>query len=550
MPSYYLNKIDSQYWKLTANEFNDLPDDSDFKQETIALLQQAKSNKTAFIENGQIDWTTIYTINRANNGISKIILFEDQNKDNQISIHSNLQSHLSERVKLYTSINYRNLHSDNFKKVIDLLGGTKYLDIDAYQTFDKQDSNLNSPNRFVKRNDTFGYHYNITDNAIETFVHFEFSYNKFEFYLSQKAGYTVYQRNGRYKNAIYPTNSFGKSKQTEFSEVGYKIGGTYYISGRHSLNSNFAIYNQAPTIKNTFANIRINNSLTQNLQNENIISIDVSYQLRTPIIQARLTSYLNNIKNTTQQNFYYADGIGITNDKGDYLTSNGGAFVSEVLTGLNKRNIGLEFGLEYKITTSIKTTFAASIRKSTYTSNPNVIVNSDNVANSFDYGIAYLKNYKLPNGPQSALSLGLEYRSPKYWWISSNINYMNNSYVNISAIRRTNNYIINPITSQPFDNLTNELLRTTLKQEKLPDFTILNLITGKSWKLRNRNIIGCFASINNLLNHQYKTGGFEQARNANYERELANTRSGTNTFGNKYWYAYKRNYFINFYYNF
>ncbi|WP_267740460.1 carboxypeptidase-like regulatory domain-containing protein [Myroides injenensis] len=550
MPSYYLNKIDSQYWHLTTDEFNSLPDNSNFKQETLALLQQAESNKMAFIEDGQIDWNNIYTINKANNGISKVILFEEQNKDKLITLLSNLQSQLSDKIMLHAGINLRKLHSDNYKKAVDLLGGSRYLDIDAYQTFDKQDSNLNTPSRYIKRNDKFGYHYNITANAVESFVLLEFSHNKFEFYLSQKAGYTAYQRNGKYKNAIYPTNSYGKSKSKEFSEIGYKIGGTYHLSGRHSFNSNLAIYNQAPTIKNTFANIRINNSIIQNLQNENIISIDLTYRLRTPLIQAKITSYLNNIKHSTQQNFYYADGIGITDDKGDYLTANGGAFVSEVLTGLNKRNIGVEIGFEYKLTSSIKSTLATSIRKSIYTSNPNIIITSDNVANSFDYGVAYLKNYKLPNGPQTALSLGLEYRSPKYWWISSNVNYLTNSHINISAIRRTTNYIINPITSQPFDNLTNDLLRKTLKQEKLPDVTVLNMITGKSWRLRNRKIIGCFASINNLLNQKYKTGGFEQARNANYENELANTKSGTNTFGNKYWYAYKRNYFVNFYYNF
>lgn len=88
------------------------------------------------------------------------------------------------------------------------------------------------------------------------------------------------------------------------------------------------------------------------------------------------------------------------------------------------------------------------------------------------------------------------------------------------------------------------------RQEKLADFALLNISVGKSWRLANRNTIGLNANINNVLNKKYKTGGFEQARNANYASELANNASGTNTFANKYFYGYGRNFFVNLYYNF
>ena len=54
-----------------------------------------------------------------------------------------------------------------------------------------------------------------------------------------------------------------------------------------------------------------------------------------------------------------------------------------------------------------------------------------------------------------------------------------------------------------------------------------------------------FASVNNLLDEVFKTGGFEQGRNANY-RELRNDKAlDTPVFGSKYWYGRGATYFLN-----
>jgi hypothetical protein len=45
---------------------------------------------------------------------------------------------------------------------------------------------------------------------------------------------------------------------------------------------------------------------------------------------------------------------------------------------------------------------------------------------------------------QRAYSLGLEYRDPKYWWISANVNYITNSYLDIAPISRTEIFYKNP----------------------------------------------------------------------------------------------------------
>lgn len=533
MPSYFLNKSDYDTWEWKPEKIN------------------ADSKRDDFIRGGQIDWSDIYKKNIENNGVSKILLYEDRQEDKTFSFNSNLKSQLSDHIILDAGLNYRRLKSDNFKKAIDLLGGTTYKDIDTYQEGSEQHSDLSHPDRYIKEGDKFGYNYSMFANVFNIFTQFSFDYEKVVFYLAQNIGYTSYEREGHYKNGIYPSNSFGKSGKTTFNNFGFKGGLIYHITGRHALSANIAYYNQAPSIRSAFANARINNSTTPDIGNEDIFNIDASYLIRTPKFKARFTGYLSEIKNNTQLNFYYADGAGIVGEDGELLTKSGGAFVAEILTGINKRSVGIEIGAEYQISQTLKATTAIALGQAFYTNNPNIKLSSDNARNVFDYGTSFLKSYRLANGPQTALSLGLEYRAPRFWWIGANVNYLDNRYINISALRRTQNFVTDPnFPGQPLPNLDEDKVQSLLKQEQLNDITVFNITGGKSWMLPNRNILGFFASVNNVFNRTYKTGGFEQARNANYKQEILNSQSGVNTFANKYWYAFGRNFFINVYYNF
>ncbi len=549
MPSYYYNQIDPSYWSMSSADFENT--NIEFQNTTNAFLYQAHDAEEAFRNNGQIDWENIYKTNGNFGGRSKIVLYEDRQEDKTFHFNTNFKSQLSDHTTFDAGINYRRLKSTNFKKMVDLLGGSYYEDIDTYQPIDIQDSDYNNKDRRVYNKDKFGYNYNVFADVVNVFTQFTFDFDKVDFYLAQNIGYTRYEREGLYRNPVYMNNSYGKSGAIDFNNFGFKGGATYHITGRHALNMNVAYYNQAPTIRNTYSNIRVNNLVTKDLTNEDVFSIDASYIVRTPKLKAKVSGYLSEIKNGTQINFYYADGVGIVDANGDYLSSTGGAFVSEILTGVNKRNLGVELGAEYQLTQTLKATAAAAIGQSFYTNNPNIKLNSDNVAQTFDYGQSYMKNVKYGNGPQTALSLGLEYRDPSFWWVGANINYFDNAFTNVSALRRTDNFVKDPANpGHPFADLTEEKLHSILKQEKLNDFTLVNITGGKSWRLPNRNIIGLNASINNVFNKHYKTGGFEQARNANYEREIKNTSSGVNTFGNKYFYGFGRNFFVSVYYNF
>jgi len=313
---------------------------------------------------------------------------------------------------------------------------------------------------------------------------------------------------------------------------------------------NGAHLTKAPTVKSTFPNARLNNSIVDGLESENINSLDASYYYRSPKFRTRLTTFYTLIKAATQTSFFYAEGI--FDDGAGY--SNTDAFVSQTLTHLNKKNWGAEFSLEYQLNPTLKTTVSAAFGEYIYDSNPNVMIVNDadatveNPNPVYDFGKTSLKNYRQAGMPQQAYAFGIEYRDPKYWWIGANMNYLSDAYIDVSPIYRTDHFYINPASGLTFPEATEERARELLQQEKLDPIALLNLTGGKSWRIHGKNV-GLFVSVNNVQDLTYKTGGYEQTRNANFRELNQDVSSGTPNFGNKYFYGYGRTYFVNLYLN-
>ena len=545
-PTYYRN-LPSFY----TSAFN--PDDyTDWQGNDPLNIANAAAAKAKFLANRQINWLEMYQANTTHDGHSAYILYEDRTDDKVWTANSVLDSQLADNIVLNAGATFRKLKSHNFANLLDLLGGQYYSDIDNFQAGSEQESDLNNPGRKIVVGEKFGYNYNLLANTVDAFTQFKFTYNKVDFYLAQTFNRTQYQREGLYKNGLYPTNSYGKGSKYIFENFGFKGGLTYKISGKQYLTFNAAYLTKAPTLRNVFPNARLNNNSIENLTGEKVTSADASYIIRAPKFKSRITAYYANIKNATETSFFFGEGI-FEDDNGD----GGDAFVAETVTNIEKQNIGLELGMEYQITSTIKLTATGAYGEYTYNNNPNVSLNNDNLASPTntnpvaDFGTAKLKGYRLSGGPQTAVSFGVEYRDPKFWWVGANVNYLANNYLDVSSLLRTDNFFNNPTDpfGLTFPEATSERASELLKQEKFDAFTLVNLVGGKSWKIGDQTF-GFFASINNIFDVTYKTGGFEQTRNANFREVNQDVSSGTPAFAPKYFYGYGRTYFLNFYVNF
>ena len=493
-----------------------------------------------FINNGQIDWNRIYDANLTNNANgdqAAYALYEDRADDTQLTINSILNSELTDNIILNGSFKYSQLKSENFAEIIDLFGNsTGYLNVDS---FDGYQFDLQNPDRLAQEGEKFKYNYNLFADLISGYLQGVFKYKKIDFYLSASYTDTQYQREGLYQNEANADNSLGKGEKLSFSGLGGKAGFTYKLTGKHLFDVNAGYIQRAPSLRNTFSNSRENHNVVNNITEEKITSFDASYIFRSPTIKAKLTGYYTTIEDANEISFFFADGV-----QGFEETTE---FIQEILQGINKKHIGAELGIEAQVTPTIKLKGVASVGQYTYDNNPNIYLASN--ATTVDLGQSYLKDYKIAGGPQRAYSVGFEYRDPDYWWVGATTNFFTNTYVDVSPITRSENFYLDPNDGLPFNDYDETIARELLKQEKFDDYMSVNLIGGKSWKIDDY-YIGFFASINNLLDKEYKTGGFEQGRAANYRELRDDVNRPTRVFGPKYWYGRGTTYFVNVYFRF
>jgi len=527
---------DPSYYRYLPSFYLNSPIGANFSNATLA--------KKGFLQNGQVLWNAMYRANTSENieGKAAYILYDDAIDEQMLSLNSTANLKLSGITTLDLGIAYRNTSSKNYAKIDDLLGGRWHEDIDP---FSNTHNDLNGDAEKIE-GDTFNYNYKISGWEVDVFLQLQAAKRKWDAFISMKLNKTSFFREGYYLNERYLMNSFGKGMDLNFINFGVKSGFIYKISGRHWIDINAIIFRRAPTYKNAFINPREHNRSVAELSNEKISSADIGYNFRFPDLRGRFTGYYTRFQGGTDINFFFVDS-GLGSD-----------FIQEVIANLDKLHLGIEMSLKYQISSGVSLTFAGSIAKYLFASDPDLSIYFDTSGEdaeivskegNADLGITDIKDYKLPQGPQTALSLGIDYRDPKYWWIGMTANYLANNNASISSIIRTSSFLLDPETGQQLPGISKEKVADIFKQNSFNDLYLLNLTAGKSW-LRNGKYISVFVSVNNVFNTVFKTGGFEQSRNGNYSQFVNDNLSGSPSFGPKFWYGYGRTFFLNVAYSF
>ena len=495
----------------------------------------------AFIEDGQLNWNRMYQANSTNNsgGLpAAYVLYEDRMDDRQWSVNTSFRNRWSNRFSLIGTVQYRWLHSQNFASILDLLGSTGYLNVDPYNGFQYD---FDNPNRVVGVGDKMRYHYTLDAHRTETSVIARFTFPKINGYVGAQYSSTQYQREGKYNYEPYLNHSKGKSDKITLSGGSIKLGVVYTLSGKHGVQLNAALLTRTPSLRNSFSNPRHSNAIVgdqggRSLSMERIAAADLSYVFRSPKLNARLTAYYTRVQQANETSFFFAEGIG-----GD--TS---SFVQEVMQGIDKLHQGIEFGIEGQLLQSFKLKGAVAWGQHSYANNPSIYLTSEDFG-YLDFGTAKMKHLRLASGPQEAYSLGIEFRE-NHWWFGLTGNYFDKTFLDVGPINRTQNFLLDS-DGLPFTDYDPEQARLLLQQEQFAPYTVVNAVLGKSWRLEDK-YVGVFLSVNNLLNQSFKTGGFEQSRNANYRELLQEIQADKRRFGPKYWYGRGTTYFLNMYLRF
>ncbi|HRF24141.1 MAG TPA: TonB-dependent receptor, partial [Chitinophagaceae bacterium] len=355
-----------------------------------------------------------------------------------------------------------------------------------------------------------------------------FKYNKVDFFLAGNVSQTAFYRKGNTRVGLFPNNSLGKGTENSFFDFAVKGGVTYKIDGRNYVFANGAYLTRAPYFENVYISPRTRNSQQDNVESETIQTVEAGYVMNAPNLKIRLSGYYTR----------FMDGLDVMSFYHDAYQN----FVNYAINGIDKLHFGGEFGVEAKITPTLTLNAAAALGRYYYDSKQNAVVTVDNSASVLGKQIIYAENFRVPSTPMEAYSLGLSYRSPKFWFVSLTGNYFDESYLSMNPLRRTWDALqyVAPKSAE-----YNEIFNQT----KFDAQYTIDFFGGYSWKLpkdfeiNKRNTFLVFnVGINNLLNNKdIITGGYEQLR---YDAQTATSDPVlVNKFPPKLYYAYGLNFF-------
>jgi hypothetical protein len=566
-PTYYRN-LPSYYDSLDPNASVKDPSGAmttaqDAYQTSLAGWQNADPNIT------QLNWDNLYRRNMqqptgsyyGQTGRRALYyLVNDVSDDKIFNAATHFTHNFNDTTKFLLNLSYQNYRSEQYREVNDLLGADFVLNRDPFAATNQPGKsglyNEGEENVTKKVGDKMTYDYIFRRQEFKVNPGIKFSTGKFDVFVSAMAGYSSSSREGLFNHYLYK-DSFGKGQDYNFWNYGLKGQAIYKLNGRNFLVYNGAYFSQTPYLEDLFINPRVNGSVAPNVQNMVINANDLSYVISSPFLKLRLTGYLINSSNETSVQRFFADGIPLEGVDADGNQTNvQSAFVTQVMTDVKRRNMGAELGVDVKVIPTLSLQGLASFGQFTYQNDPVTYFASDatgTFANGLSYvnlGKAYIKNYKQGGTPQQAYSVGARYNSPKYWWVGGNWNYLDDNYLDPSALIRTESFVQNNVSGTPFYGLTDSEVRRVLEPNKLPSAFFFNVNAGKSWVIGKYYVL-ISATVNNVFdNTRYITGGFEQTRNAKYPTFAQDNDREFTLFGPKYWYTQGRSYFVNLQFRF
>lgn len=418
-----------------------------------------------------------------------------------------------------------------------MLGGDYWLDVDQFAERDfgsgnAIQNNLNTPNRLVKKGDKYGYDYFAHLLNEKLWATYRFNVGRFEGYGGLEGGHTTFWRDGVYKKGLFPDNSEGKSAKQRFWTYTVKAGLTYKITGNQMVYANFAYLHQAPYFQDAFVSPRTRNSVVPNLTTEKVLSADLNYALRMAGLRVRLTGYYTKIKDQTDLISFYDD--------------QNRAYTNFAMSGIDQTHVGLELGVAVPLIAGIEAQGAFSYGNYYYTSNPYVTQTVDNSEAVIANTRVYWKDMKVATTPQTAASIGLNYRGPYNIYAGLDLNYYGRMYQSMNPLYRTDQALVNYDMFEP--EKREEMIRTMRNQEEFGDSFILNANIGKSWYIQRKYNLGFSLEVKNILNNKdTKTGGYEQMR---FKKNELNGKTYYTRFDPKYFYMFGTTYYLNIYFRF
>ncbi|MBR5771279.1 MAG: TonB-dependent receptor [Alistipes sp.] len=478
--------------------------------------------------------------------------------------------------KLTAGVRARVNRTEYYSTVKDLLGGDYWLDVDKFAERDFGNNTVSYQNNMayyrehghaqaVKEGDKYNYDYYAHVRQGQLWAMYDIAAGGFSANIGAEVGFSSLWREGLWEKGLFLNEnaggdrgmtSFGDSDKVNSLTYKGKVNLSYRFSGSHSIEANATIMQNAPMFNNAFVSARTRNQITPGLSAERIYGFDISYNLNTPWVRARLSAYYTQMMDQSKVISFYDDTQS--------------SFTNFAMSGIDKRYMGVELGLSVPIAWGLSLQGAVSLGDYIYTSNPEFTQMIDNSATDVVHSVVNWKGMKVESTPQTAINVGLNFRGPNNWYASLDFNYYDRLYLSMNPMYRTQ-YLENEIKRiYDWNNLETgrqkaavvEVIDGIRAQEELGNAYTLSASIGKNFRIKYKYTLGFSLQVNNILNNQtIRTGGYEQMRlNKLSDPIIFPDNEGNMTivkkpttysrFDSKYFYMNGFNYYLNVYFRF
>ena len=581
LPSYYGDRLERRTMLNNFAEGNDLT-----LPFTETDLETDKMKYIEFLQNwdGYIDFDGLIRDNkrgdvdaRYGDGHRAFAMIEERHTDQlDYNFVAQLNHVFRGGSKLTVGLRARVNRTEYYSEVKDLLGGDYWLDVDKFAERDFGSNDITYQNNMayyrehghaqaVKEGEKYNYDYYAHVRQGQLWAAYEVKAGGFTADLGAEVGGSSMWRQGLWEKGLFLNENAGDDKgKTSFgnsdkiNNLTYKAKAnlSYRFSGAHSISVNGVAMQNAPTFNNAFVSARTRNQITPGLKPEKIYGVDVTYNLNTPWIRARVSAYYTQMMDQSKVISFYDDTQG--------------SFTNFAMSGIDKRYMGVELGLSVPIAWGLSFQSAISLGDYTYTSNPEFTQMIDNSATDVVHSIVEWKGMKVESTPQTAINLGLNFRGPNNWFASLDFNFYDRLYLSMNPMYRTE-YLANELKRiYDWNNLETGRQKAYVvgviddirQQEELGRAYTLSASIGKNWRIAYKYTLGFSLQVNNILNNQtIRTGGYEQMRlnkisdpiifpDSEGEMKIITKPTTYSRFDSKYFYMNGFNYYLNIYFRF
>ena len=581
MPSYYGDRLERRLMLNNFAEANDLTlqfTETDIETDKLKL-QQYLANWNGYIDfdglirdNKNGDKNAIY-----GEGHRAIAMIEERHTDQlDYNFAAQINHFFRGGSKLTAGVRARVNRTEYYSTVKDLLGGDYWLDVDKFAERDFGGNEISYQNNMayyrehghaqaVEEGDKYNYDYYAHVRQGQLWAMYEVKAGGFNANIGAEVGLSSMWRQGLWEKGLFLNanagddhgkTSFGNSDKINHLTYKAKANLSYRFNGAHSVEANATIMQNAPTFNNAFVSARTRNQITPGLRPEKIYGFDVTYNVNTPWIRARLSAYYTQMMDQSKVISFYDDTQG--------------SFTNFAMSGIDKRYMGVELGVSVPIAWGLSLQGAVSYGDYIYTSNPKFTQMIDNSATDVVHSEVNWKGMKVESTPQTAINVGLNFRGPNNWYATVDFNYYDRVYLSMNPMYRTQ-YLENEIKRiYDWNNLETGRQKAYVvgvideirAQEELGNAYTLSASIGKNFRIKYKYTLGFSLQVNNILNNQtIRTGGYEQMRlnklsdpiifpDADGQMKIIQKPTTYSRFDSKYFYMNGINYYLNVYFRF